>query len=185
MSRIGKKPITVPSGVKVNLDPKSRTINIDGPKGKLSFSYRPEVTVVWNQGENSIVCSIKESDMESKLARALWGTTRARIQTMIIGVTQGYSKKLEVVGVGWNAKPAGKNLQLNIGYSDPVVMSPPPGVQFAIEGNAIIISGPDKAAVGEFAAEVRIKRIPEPYNGKGIKYDNEVIQRKQGKVFGA
>jgi large subunit ribosomal protein L6 len=185
MSRIGKQPVTVPAGVKVNLDPKARAINIDGPKGKLSFHYRPEVTVVWNQGENSIVCSIDESDLENKIARALWGTTRAQIQSMIIGVTQGYTKKLEVIGVGWNAKAMGKNLQLNVGYADPVVMSPPPGVTFAIEGNAVIISGPDKAAVGEFAAEVRLKRIPEPYNGKGIKYDTEVIQRKQGKVFGA
>lgn len=185
MSRIGKQPITVPAGVKINLDPKSRTINFDGPKGKLSFNYRQQVTVVWNQGENSIVCSIKESDMENKVARALWGTTRAQIQSMIIGVTQGYSKRLEVVGVGWNAKQAGKNLQLNVGYADPVVISPPPGVAFAIEGNSVVISGPNKAAVGEFAAEVRLRRPPEPYNGKGIKYSDEVIQRKQGKVFGA
>jgi large subunit ribosomal protein L6 len=185
MSRIGKQLIKVPSGVKVNLDPKSRTINIEGPKGKLSFTYRPEVTVNWNQAENSIKCSIQESDMEFKLPRALWGTTRAQIQSMIVGVTQGYTKKLEVVGVGWGAKAAGKNLQLNIGFADPVTMTPPPGVQFAIEGNAIIITGPDKAAVGEFAAEVRLKRPPEPYNGKGIKYADEVVQRKQGKVFGA
>lgn len=185
MSRIGKKLVTVPSGVKVNLDAKGRTINIDGPKGKLSFHYRPEVKVVWNQGENAITCSIDEKDMENKAARALWGTTRAQIQNMIGGVTQGYQKKLEVIGVGWGAKAAGKNLQLNVGYADPVVMAPPQGVSFAIENNVITISGPDKAAVGEFAAEVRLKRIPEPYNGKGIKYDTEVIQRKQGKVFGA
>src|SRR5688572_2155923 len=185
MSRIGKQPITVPSGVKVNLDAKSRTINIEGPKGKLSFTWRPEVTVVWNQGENAIKCSVDESRLDEKLVRALWGTTRARIQAMIIGVTQGYAKKLEVIGVGWGAKPAGKNLQLNVGYADPVVMSPPQGVLFAIEGNAITISGPNKELVGEFAAEVRSQRPPEPYNGKGIKYADEVIQRKQGKVFGA
>lgn len=184
MSRIGKQPIKVPNGVKVNLDPKARTINIDGPKGKLSFAWRPEVNVVWNQGEASIVCSIDESLMEDKQALALWGTTRARIQCMIIGVTQAYAKKLEVIGVGWNAKPAGKNLQLNVGYSDPVTMSPPAGVQFTIENNQVTISGPDKELVGEFAAEVRAARPPEPYNGKGIKYVEEVIQRKQGKVFG-
>src|SRR4051812_31292692 len=108
MSRIGKQTITVPAGVKINLDPKSRIINIDGPKGKLSFHYRPEVIVVWNQGENSIKCSIDEKDADNKVARAMWGTTRAQIQCMIIGVTQGYTKKLEVIGVGWNAKPAGK-----------------------------------------------------------------------------
>lgn len=185
MSRIGKQLITVPKAVKVNLDPKTRTVNVEGPKGKLSFTWRPEVTVVWNQAENSIKCSVDESRLAEKLVRALWGTTRARIQTMIVGVVQGYSKKLEVVGVGWNAKPAGKNLQLNVGYADPVVMTPPQGVAFVIEGNAITISGPSKEAVGEFAAEVRAKRPPEPYNGKGIKYDNEVVQRKQGKVFGA
>ncbi len=185
MSRIGKQPVRVPAGVKVNLDPKARTIGVEGPKGKLSFSYRPEVTVVWTQGENAITCAIDKKDMESKTARALWGTTRARIQTMILGVTQAYSKKLEVIGVGWGAKQAGKNLQLNVGYANAVIMSPPPGVLFAIENNVITISGPDKAAVGEFAAEIRQKRPPEPYNGKGIKYDTEVIQRKQGKVFGA
>lgn len=185
MSRIGKQPIKVPSGVKINLDPKTRTLNIEGPKGKLSFHYKPQVNVAWNQTESSVVCSIKDSDMELKLPRALWGTTRAQIQSMIVGVTQSYSKKLEVVGVGWSAKQAGKNLQLNVGYADPVLMPPPPGVTFAIEGNVITIAGPDKAAVGEFAAEVRMARPPEPYNGKGIKYAEEVIQRKQGKVFGA
>jgi large subunit ribosomal protein L6 len=185
MSRIGKQPISVPAGVKINLDPKSRTINIEGPKGKLSFTWKPEVTVVWNQGENAVKCSIDDKDRDNKQAMALWGTTRARIQCMMVGVTQGYTRKLEVVGVGWTAKPAGKNLQLTVGYCDPVTMSPPLGVAFAIDNNVITITGPDKAAVGEFAAEVRQQRLPEPYNGKGIKYDNEVIQRKQGKVFGA
>jgi len=185
MSRIGKQPVTVPAGVKVNLDPKARVINIEGPKGKLSFAYKPEVIVTWNQGENAIKCSIGASQTENKEARALWGTTRAQIQCMVIGVTQGYSKKLEVVGVGWNAKPSGKNLQLNVGYADPVIVSPPMGVAFVIEGNVVTVSGSDKAAVGEFAAGIRMKRPPEPYNGKGIKYSDEVIQRKQGKVFGA
>jgi large subunit ribosomal protein L6 len=185
MSRIGKQPVSVPSGVKVNLDPKSRTITIEGPRGKLSFAYRPEVAVTWNQGENSITIAVDQVRLEEKLIRALWGTTRARIQSMIVGVTQGYSKKLEVHGVGWSAKAAGKNLQLNVGYSDPVLMTPPPGVLFAIEGNTITISGPSSELVGEFAAEVRAKRPPEPYNGKGIKYAEETVQRKQGKVFGA
>jgi len=185
MSRIGKQPVKVPSGVKVNLNPQARTIGIEGPKGKLSFAYRPEVTVNWNQTENAITCSIKEEDKELKLPRALWGTTRARIRNMVIGVTQGYSKKLEVIGVGWNAKQAGKNLQLNVGYANPVTLAPPALTAFAIEGNFITVSGPDKETVGEFAAKIRAQRPPEPYNGKGIKFDNEVIQRKQGKVFGA
>lgn len=184
MSRIGKQPIKVPAGVKVNLDPKSRTINIEGPKGKLAFTYRPEVTVNWNTGENAITCSIKDEDMDMKLPRALWGTTRARIQNMIVGVTQGYSKKLEVVGVGWGAKQQGKNLQLNVGFANAIVLTPPMGVAFSIEQSMITVSGPDKDLVGEFAAKIRAQRPPEPYNGKGIKFDNEVIQRKQGKVFG-
>ena len=183
MSRIGKQPIKVPSGVKVNLNPQARSINIEGPKGKLAFTYRPEVNVEFK--DNTITCSIKEEDKELKLPRALWGTTRARIQNMIVGVTQAYSKKLEVIGVGWNAKQAGKNLQLNVGYANPVLLTAPMGVAFSIEQSFITVSGPDKELVGEFAAKIRDQRPPEPYNGKGIKFDTEVIQRKQGKVFGA
>lgn len=185
MSRIGKQPIAVPAAVKVNLDPATRTITVEGPKGRLSFTYRPEVNVTWNQNEKSITCSIDESQMENKVARALWGTTRAQIRNMVVGVTEGYTKRLEVIGVGWGPKMAGRNLQLNLGFANAITMTPPPGVEFAVEGNAIVVSGPDKAAVGEFAAEIRAKRPPEPYNGKGIKYADEVIQRKQGKVFGA
>lgn len=185
MSRIGKKPIAVPSGVKISIDPKTRTINVEGSKGKLSYVYRPEVNVKWDEAEKAITCSITESRMEDRASRAYWGTTRARIQCMIEGVTKGYEKKLEVVGVGWNAKTVGKNLQLNVGYCLPVDMKVPAGVQFAIEGQFITVTGADKQAVGQFAAEVRSKRPPEPYNGKGIKYTDEIIIRKQGKVFGA
>lgn len=185
MSRIGKQPIKIPSGVKVNVNAASRTINVEGPKGKLAFTWRPEVAVDHDASANAITCSIKEEDKEFKLPRALWGTTRARIQNMMVGVTQAYSKKLEVIGVGWGAKQAGKNLQLNVGYANAIVLSPPPGVAFSIEQSFITVSGPDKELVGEFAAKIRSQRPPEPYNGKGIKFDNEVIQRKQGKVFGA
>jgi large subunit ribosomal protein L6 len=117
--------------------------------------------------------------------RAYWGTVRARIQNMVTGVTQGYGKQLEIIGVGWNAKPQGSDLRLSIGYCHPVDLRPPPGVQFEIKGQVISITGPDKQAVGEFAAVVRSKRPPEPYNGKGIKYVDEQIIRKQGKVFGS
>ncbi len=117
--------------------------------------------------------------------RAYWGTVRSRIQNLIIGVTEGDQKKLEIVGVGWNMKPQGKTLQLNIGYCHPVDMTPPASVEFAIEGPVVTITGPDKQAVGQFAADIRSKRPPEPYNGKGIKYVGEHIIRKQGKVFGA
>jgi large subunit ribosomal protein L6 len=185
MSRIGKKPISVPSGVKISLNPKTRTIEVEGPKGKLSYVYRPEVDVTWEEGENRIVCSISEDDMRIGQMRAYWGTVRSRIQNLIVGVTEGYTKKLEIIGVGWNAKVKGKLLELNIGFCHPVDMPPPPGVEFAVEGAMVTITGPDKQSVGQYAADIRSKRPPEPYNGKGIKYIDEIIIRKQGKVFGA
>lgn len=185
MSRIGKQPITVPGSVKINLDPKTRSIAVEGPKGKLSYVYRPEVSVTWSEDEKRIVCAIPEAQMSHGQTRAYWGTVRACIQNMITGVTQGYTRKLEIVGVGWNAKSEGPGLRLNVGYCHPVDMVPPPGVTFKLEGATITIEGPDKQAVGQFAADVRSKRPPEPYNGKGIKYAGEQIIRKQGKVFGS
>jgi large subunit ribosomal protein L6 len=185
MSRIGKKPITVPSGVKVNLNASSSSIGVEGPKGKLSYDYRPEVTVEWNEGDQRIACTIPEEQMRDGQTRAYWGTVRSRIQNMVTGVADGYEKKLEIVGVGWNAKPEGKQLRLNIGFCHPVDMVPPTDVDFAVQGQIITITGPDKQAVGQFAAEIRSKRPPEPYNGKGIKYTDEHIMRKQGKVFGS
>lgn len=186
MSRIGKKPIDVPAGVSVSLDPKSHTINVDGPKGKMSYEYRPEVTVNWDESEKQIVCSIPEAAMSQKQMRAYWGTVRSRIQNMVTGTTDGYVKNLRIEGVGWNAQAQGKSLRLNIGFCHPVDMTPPAGVAFEVENNnRIKVSGVDKAAVGQFAAEVRSKRPPEPYKGKGIMYIDEVIIRKQGKVFGA
>ena len=185
MSRIGKKPIAVPAGVKVSLDPKARSITAEGPKGKLSYVYRPEVTVTWDESEKRITCTIPAAQMKLGEIRAYWGTVRARIGNMITGVTDGYQKQLEVIGVGWNAKPQGKTLQLNVGYCHPVELTPPAGVEFAIAGPVITISGADKQAVGQFAAVIRSKRPPEPYNGKGIKYTGEQIIRKQGKVFGS
>jgi large subunit ribosomal protein L6 len=185
MSRIGKKPITVPAGVKVSLDRKARTISVEGPKGRLSYAWRPEVVVTWDESEKTILCSIPEEQMNISQVRAHWGTARSRIQNMIIGVTEGYSKRLEIVGVGWNAQPQGGTLRLNVGYCLPVEMTPPAGVEFAVAHNVITVSGPDKQAVGQFAAEIRSQRPPEPYNGKGIKYVGEHIIRKQGKVFGS
>jgi large subunit ribosomal protein L6 len=185
MSRIGKKPIDVPTGVKVALNPKTRTIEVEGAKGKLSYQWHPSVSVSWDEAEKRIVSSIPEAKMGNGEFRALWGTTRARIQNLIVGVTRGYQKKLQVVGVGWNAKTQGKTLLLNVGYCLPVELEPPAGVSFVIEKDVLTISGPDKQAVGQFAAVIRSKRPPEPYNGKGIKYVDEIIIRKQGKVFGA
>jgi large subunit ribosomal protein L6 len=185
MSRIGKQPVIVPAGVKVSLDPSARAVRIEGPKGKLSMNYRPEVTVKWDEAEKRILCSIPQDQMENRQVRSYWGMTRALIQSMIEGVTKGYTQKLEVIGVGWNAKLQGKKVQLNVGYCDPVEMPVPDNVTVTVENNIITITGPDKQAVGELAADIRSQRPPEPYNGKGIKYSDEVIQRKQGKAFGA
>ena len=166
MSRIGKKPIEVPAKVKVSLS--GNTITIEGPKGTLSFEHRPEVSVNWDEGEKSITVSIDEKDMKNKPVRAYWGTTRALINNMITGVLEGYEKKLEVVGVGWTAN-----------------VSIPTGVNVQVDKQTVTINGTDKQAVGQFAAEVRAVRKPEPYNGKGIKYTDEVIKKKQGKQFGS
>jgi large subunit ribosomal protein L6 len=185
MSRIGKKPITVPAGVKISLDPARRSITVEGPKGQLSYEYRPEVAVAWDESEKTVCCSIAPEKMQVRQMRAYWGTDRSRIQNLITGVTEGYEKRLEVVGVGWNAKDQGKTLRLNIGFCHPVDLMAPPGVEFSVEGSFVTIRGSDKVAVGQFAADVRSKRPPEPYKGKGIKYVGEIIIRKQGKVFGA
>ncbi len=184
MSRIGKKPVSVPGGVKITLDPGPRTIGVEGPKGKLSFAYRPEVTVTWDEGEHRIVCSIPDEHVRIGQIRAYWGTTRSRIQNMVVGVTEGFSKRLEVVGVGWGAKAQGRTLQLKVGYSHPVDLPLPQGIEVAVEGSFVSVSGADRQVVGQFAAEVRAIRPPEPYHGKGIKYVDEVIIRKQGKIFG-
>lgn len=186
MSRIGKKPVPVPSGVKINHDERGRTVNFEGPKGKLAFRYRPEVSVEWKESEKELVCTIPAQRMDDGRVRAFWGTTRAQLQNMVEGVTKGYTRSLEIVGVGWNAKLMGQTLQLSVGYCNPVNMQVPPGVTVAVDGGTkITVSGPSKDDVGRFAAEIRAKRKPEPYNGKGVKYTDEVIQRKQGKAFGA
>lgn len=183
MSRIGKKPIEVPAKVKVSLS--GNTITIEGPKGTLSFEHRPEVSVNWDEGEKSITVSIDEKDMKNKPVRAYWGTTRALINNMITGVLEGYEKKLEVVGVGWTANVAGQKLALKVGYANVVEVNIPTGVNVQVDKQTVTINGTDKQAVGQFAAEVRAVRKPEPYNGKGIKYTDEVIKKKQGKQFGS
>ena len=185
MSRIGKKPISVPPGVRVTIDPQSRTVAVEGPRGKLSMTHRPEVSVAWEEGENRIVCSISPVQMKLGQMRAYWGLTRALIANMITGVTDGYSKRLEIVGVGWGAQAMARTLRLNVGFSHPVDLPMPPRIDVVVEKNIITVSGPDKQAVGQFAARLRAVRPPEPYNGKGVKYVDEVIIRKQGKVFGA
>lgn len=183
MSRIGKKPVSVPSNVKVSLN--GRKVHIEGPKGKLEWEHRPEVSVKWEESEKSLVVSVDPSRLDERLVRALWGTTRAILRNMVEGVTKGYEKKLEVVGVGWTAALAGKDLKLNVGFANPVLVAIPAGLNVAVEKQFVTVTGPDRQVVGQFAAKVRSKRPPEPYNGKGVKYADEVIQRKQGKQFGS
>ncbi|MEM1331174.1 MAG: 50S ribosomal protein L6 [Planctomycetota bacterium] len=183
MSRIGKKPVSVPSGVKVSVA--DRTVTIEGPKGSLSFTHRPEVSVEFAEADKSLSVVPDEKKAGDRETKALWGTTRALLSNMIEGVTKGYEKKLEIVGVGWGAELAGQSLKVNVGYANKIVVPVPTGVTVAVEKQLVTITGPDKQAVGQFAAKVRSKRPPEPYNGKGIKYSDEVIQRKQGKQFGS
>ena len=186
MSRIGKKPLSVPAGVKVAINPSQRKVDISGPKGSLSMVHRPEVTVTWAESEKRIVCSIPAESVDDGQMKAYWGLTRSLLENMIDGVTKGYERKLEIVGVGWQAKLQGKNLVLTVGYADPITMEVPTGLKVEVnQGIQIVINGPDKQMVGQFAAAIRAKRKPEPYNGKGIKYTDEVIQKKQGKAFGS
>jgi len=177
MSRIGRKPIAVPNGVTVTLD--NRTITVKGPKGTLSRELHKDMKV--NVAENEIVV---ERPSDHKLHRSLHGTTRSVIANMITGVTDGYAKTLELVGVGYRANKTGEKLVLNVGYSHPVEIVPQ-GVEFEVPAqNKIIVRGIDKELVGAYAAKVRSVREPEPYKGKGIKYENERILRKEGKAGG-
>jgi large subunit ribosomal protein L6 len=179
MSRIGKKPVVIPSGVTAEL--KDHHLKIKGPKGELSLDVHPKVNV--EKSESEILVSVKHEN--NKQERALWGLTRALINNMVTGVTTGYTKVLEINGVGYKASIAGKNLVLNLGYSHPIEMAIPAGLEAKVEKNVITITGVDKQAVGQFAAVVREQRPPEPYKGKGIKYSDEIIRRKAGKVVKA
>ncbi|MDO4541609.1 MAG: 50S ribosomal protein L6 [Bacillota bacterium] len=176
MSRIGKMPVTVPSGVKVTLD--GSHIIVEGPKGKLERDLHPNMTV---KLEENVLTVERPSD--KKEDRALHGLTRALINNMVVGVSAGFTKEMELVGVGYRAAKQGRNLVLTVGYSHPVEMEPLEGVEVDVPvPTKITISGADKEKVGAFAANVRSVRPPEPYKGKGIKYANEVIKRKAGKA---
>ena len=176
MSRIGRQPIAVPAGVDVKID--GSTVTVKGPKGTLTRTVHSNMSVAMDNGE----IKVTRPD-ESNLNKSLHGLTRTLIHNMIIGVTEGYSKELEVNGVGYRAAKQGKDLVLNIGFSHQVIMPEIDGISIEVPNpNKIVISGPDKQMVGQFAAEVREKRPPEPYKGKGIKYVDEVIRRKVGKT---
>jgi large subunit ribosomal protein L6 len=188
MSRIGKKPILVPGNCKVAVNASTREVAITGPKGEtLKVAYRPEVSVAWNEKDRHILVTTDMAKLEEGNRKAFWGTTRANINNCIKGVTDGYSEKLEVIGVGYSVKIVGKNLDLKLGYANLISLPIPQGVKvdIATEGGIFVtISGADRQRVGEFAAAIRSKRKPEPYNGKGIKYAGETIIRKQGKATG-
>ena len=183
MSRIARKPVMIPSGVKVAVNASARTVSLEGPKGKLSLKYRPEVGVKVEGTQVEVTMDPKLVDVGGN--RAFWGTTRALIATGIEGVLKGYERKLEIIGVGWGARVQGKKLVLTVGFANTLDVAIPDGVKVEVNQTMVTVSGPDKQAVGEFAAKCRAKRKPEPYNGKGIKYVDEVIQRKQGKAFGS
>jgi len=183
MSRIGRKAIEVPKNVKVSVS--GRTVTIEGPKGTLNFEHRPEVGVSFDEDAKAINVTMDADKVaQDRSLRAFWGTTRAILNNMVIGVTEGYQKKLEIVGVGWTGTIAGQNLSLKVGFANKIEVPIPTGLTVTTEKQLITVTGADKQMVGHFAATVRSKRKPEPYNGKGIKYQDEFIQRKQGKAFG-
>ena len=176
MSRIGKKPIAIPAGVEVKVD--GSKVTVKGPKGTLESTFNHEINIALEG--NEIIVTRPTDD---KNHRALHGLTRTLIHNMVEGVTNGYSKTLEVNGVGYRAQKQGKNLVMNLGYSHQVIVPEVPGITIDVPTpNQVVISGADKQQVGQFAAEVREKRPPEPYKGKGIKYADEHIRRKAGKT---
>ena len=176
MSRIGKKPITIPAGVDVKIN--GSEVTVKGPKGELKNTFNADMNIAV-EGNEIIVTR----PTDNKEHRSLHGLTRTLIANMVEGVTNGYSKELEVNGVGYRVQKQGKNLVMNLGYSHQVIMEEIPGITIEVPSpNSIVISGADKQMVGQFAAEVREKRPPEPYKGKGIKYVGEYIRRKEGKA---
>lgn len=176
MSRIGKNPVVIPAGVKVNLD--GKMLRIKGPKGELSMRVHDDILVEVDENEIRVT---RPSD--DKLHRSLHGTTRANVQNIVTGVTDGFKRNLEMVGVGFRAELRGKMLFIGAGYSHQIVFVPPAGVDIAVTGpTAISVTGIDKQLVGQVAAKIRSIRKPEPYKGKGIKYEGEQIRRKAGKT---
>ena len=176
MSRIGKMPIAIPAGVTVEVA-ENNNVTVKGPKGTLTRELPKEMEIKQENGE-VVIC--RPDDL--KRTKALHGLTRSLLNNMVVGVTDGFEKKLEVNGVGYRAAKNGKTLSLTLGYSHPVELVDPEGVETVVEGQTITVKGIDKEAVGQHAAIIREKRAPEPYKGKGIKYSDEVIRRKVGKT---
>lgn len=175
MSRVGRKPVPIPTGVQVQVE--GQRVTVRGPKGELSWEVDPAIEVRVEDGR----VVVRRSGDQPRL-RALHGLTRAIINNMVIGVSQGFEKRLELVGVGYRAQMQGRKLVLSVGYSHPVEIEPPPDVEIQVEGTTqIVVRGIDKQKVGQVAADIRAVRPPEPYKGKGILYAGEVIRRKAGK----
>ncbi len=182
MSRIGRKPVNVPANVKVAVA--DGTLRVEGPNGKLEFQHRPEITVRFDEPSRTLLV---ERQDDERLSRALHGLTRSLVQNMVQGVTEGYTRKLEIVGVGYQAVLKKANaIELQVGYANRVLMEAPEGVKVVLaDPTHITVSGADKQKVGQFAAEIRRVRPPEPYKGKGIRYEGEAVRRKAGKAFGS
>lgn len=179
MSRIGKQPVVIPSGVKVEVQ--AGLVRVEGPKGKLEFQHHPDVKVE-HDDQAKVVLVTRPND--ERLSRSLHGLTRSLINNMVVGVTKGYEKKLKIEGIGYQAQKDKEAVVLIVGYANKVRMSPPAGVTVELtDPTTILVKGADKQKVGQFAAEIRAVRKPEPYKGKGIRYDNEQVRRKEGKSF--
>lgn len=176
MSRVGKQPIGIPSGVDVTIN--GSLVSVKGPKGTLALTLHPHVTALKEGAEIRVTVA----SPDEKGDRALWGLSQRLLVNMIVGVTKGFEKKLELVGVGYKAAISGKTLTLNLGYSHPIVVVIPEELDASVEKAVVTVAGIDKELVGNFAAKVRSLRKPEPYKGKGVKYEGEVIRRKAGKA---
>lgn len=178
MSRIGKKLILIPANVEIKIE--GKTVSVKGPKGEVCFKVNPEIDV--EKKEDKVIVSI---NAETKLAQSLWGLSRVMIANMIKGVTEGFEKRLEIQGIGFKAALEGENLGLSVGFSHPVKVKIPQNIKVLVEKNIIIISGIDKELVGQFTANIRRIKPPEPYKGKGIRYVGEAVRRKVGKKVAA
>lgn len=181
MSRIGRKPVPVPAGVKVAVS--GQDVKVEGPKGKLDLAVHPAIKVKLGEDGKEILVERSDDERES---RALHGLFRSLVNNMVVGVSQGYVKKLEIQGVGYQAQLKGKQVALQVGFANQIILDPPAGVTVTLlDPTHITVSGVDKQAVGQFAADLRKARPPEPYKGKGVRYEGEVVRRKAGKAFGS